>query len=65
MTNEVKRSRGRPKVDSKPVTVRLLREDLNALDAWIAERGYLPSRPEAIRQLMREGLLQKDISSRR
>ncbi len=36
--------------------MRLVRADLDQLDAWIAARGDSLSRPEAIRQLMRAAL---------
>lgn len=47
---------GRPPVDSEAVTVRLLRADLDAIDAWIATQPDTPTRPEAIRRLLREHL---------
>ncbi|MEE2917011.1 MAG: CopG family transcriptional regulator [Pseudomonadota bacterium] len=55
-----KNPRGRPRVDSEPVNVRLVREDLSALDAWIAANAPDLTRPEAIRRLMRQALDQQD-----
>lgn len=38
------------------VMLRLQPDDLHALDAWIASQPDTPSRPEAVRRLMREAL---------
>ena len=38
------------------VGVRLQREQLAALDEWIAHQRHNPSRPEAIRMLLKEAL---------
>lgn len=38
------------------VGVRLQPDDLAALDAWIAGRDPVPSRPEAIRVILKERL---------
>ncbi len=52
-----KRSRGRPKTDATSIHLTLVPETLGALDAYIAAQpDPKPSRPEAIRALMREGL---------
>jgi hypothetical protein len=52
-----KKSRGRPVVDSEAVNVRLVRDVLDRLDAWIAAQPEpRPSRPEAIRRLLAEAL---------
>lgn len=52
-----KSKRGRPRTDSTPVMVRLLPEQLTALDAWIeGQEEPRPSRPEAIRQLIDKAL---------
>lgn len=54
MSTTSARKYGRPRVDAVPVNVRLPPEQLAALDAWIAERpDPKPSRPEAIRYLLR------------
>ena len=39
-----------------PVTVRLQPDQLAALDAWIAQQGPAPTRPEAIRLILQERL---------
>ena len=49
--------RPRPKQTGSLVGVRLQPEDLAALDAWIAKEPDPPSRPEAIRAMMRAALL--------
>ena len=55
-----KSMRGRPKVDSEAVNVRIDRALLDALDAWIAMQPEpRPSRPEAIRQLLAKALGRK------
>jgi hypothetical protein len=52
-----KKSRGRPFVDSEAVNVRLVRDSLDRLDAYIcAQPKPRPSRPEAIRRLLAEAL---------
>ncbi len=53
----MRRKRGRPRVDSEDVHVRLTRPAVDALDAWIAAQPEpRPSRPEAIRRLLAEAL---------
>lgn len=47
---------GRPKVDSEAVNVRLPRDQLAALDRFIAEEAAGVSRPEGVRRLMVEAL---------
>jgi hypothetical protein len=47
---------GRPFVDSEPVTVRVERNQMIALDDWRRLQADLPSRPEAIRRLIELGL---------
>lgn len=50
--------RGRPRTDSTPILVRLDPELLRAVDAWRLRRlAPKPSRPEAIRLLLRDKLL--------
>jgi hypothetical protein len=52
-----KNSRGRPKLDTEAVNVRMAREMIAELDAWIAAQPEpKPSRPEAIRSLVEKGL---------
>jgi hypothetical protein len=49
--------RGRPRVDSEEVSVRMTRPTLDAVDAWIsAQPDPRPNRPEAIRRLVAEAL---------
>ncbi|RZF64003.1 CopG family transcriptional regulator [Sphingomonas populi] len=55
---DIKKSeRGRPKVDSTPIMVRMGGDELGKVDAWIAANGppYV-SRPEAIRRLVEKAL---------
>ncbi|WP_429274388.1 ribbon-helix-helix protein, CopG family [Novosphingobium gossypii] len=51
-----KPSRGRPRIDSEAVNIRVERSLLDLLDAWIADQKDAPSRPEAIRRLLRAKL---------
>lgn len=51
-----KKSKGRPKVDSEAVNVRMERALLNAIDGWRADEADRPGRPEAIRRLIEAGL---------
>jgi hypothetical protein len=44
----------------EPQVVRMHDEQLEAIDAWIAERGDKISRPEAIRRLVEIGLRAKE-----
>jgi hypothetical protein len=50
--DSAKNSRGRPKVDSEAVNVRMPRELIGKLDAWIAKQGMPFTRPEAIRAIV-------------
>ncbi len=52
MAENIKRSRGRPVVNSTPVTVRLAPELLDWLDAERAKLEPEPTRPEFIRQAL-------------
>ena len=56
-----KRGRGRPPVHSTAVMVRIPPEELAALDAWIAKANPKPSRPVAIRELVRDALGGKQV----
>lgn len=47
---------GRPKVDSQEVSVRMKRDQLEAVDAWAAAQEDQPGRPEAIRRLVDQAL---------
>jgi hypothetical protein len=57
--NDVKKSRGRPTVESEAVTVRIATEGLRAIDDWRRQQEDLPGRPEAIRRLVELGLKAK------
>ena len=48
--------RGRPKVDSEQITVRLPRDLLEALDDFRRQQDDLPTRPEAVRRILAERL---------
>lgn len=52
-----KSRRGRPAVDSEQVNMRLKRDLLDAIDAFRADERDSPSRPEAIRRLLRDELI--------
>jgi hypothetical protein len=51
-----KAKRGRPAVNSTPISVRLPPDQLAALDDWIAAQSSEVSRPEAIRRLLSAAL---------
>jgi hypothetical protein len=51
--NDVKKSRGRPRTGGVPITVRLIPDDLELLDLWIAANDPDMTRPEAMRQVLR------------
>jgi hypothetical protein len=46
----------RPAGKGAPIMVRLQPADLAALDSWIAAQEDEPTRPEAVRKLMRLGM---------
>jgi hypothetical protein len=52
----VRKSRGRPKVGSTAITVRITPENLVLLDAHIKKLKEAVGRPEAIRRLVELGL---------
>lgn len=54
--NPRKKSRGRPKVDSEQLNLRIQRPVLDALDRFRAEEPDAPSRPEAARRLLADSL---------
>ena len=54
--SSAKKRTGRPSVDSEAVNVRLVRADLDRLDAWREGQTDQPSRPEAVRRLIEKGL---------
>lgn len=47
---------GRPKLDTEPVTIRMDRQLLKAIDDFRRVQEDLPSRPEVVRRVMREWL---------
>jgi hypothetical protein len=55
---DTKKKRGRPKTTGtgEPIMLRLHEPQLSKLDAWIADQGDHPSRPEAIRRLLEHAL---------
>jgi hypothetical protein len=56
--DDVKKLRtGRPSIDSEAITVRMTREQIEALDDWRRVQSDLPGRPEAIRRLIALGLV--------
>lgn len=50
---------GRPRVDTEQITVRLPRDLLNGVDALRKEQDNPPTRPEAIRDILRDWLRDK------
>lgn len=51
------KSRGRPKVDTIPVMVRMPKELVEQLDTVRRQTDDLPSRPELIRRIVEEWVL--------
>lgn len=47
---------GRPKTDTAPVTIRMDRTLLRAIDDYRRQQEDLPSRPEVVRRVMAEWL---------
>lgn len=47
---------GRPEVDTEPVTIRMQRDMIKAIDNYRRTQEDLPSRPEVIRRVMAEFL---------
>lgn len=60
---EEKLGRGRPRVDSEPVNLRLPREMIEALDDVRRLEADLPTRPEMIRRALQEWLASKQTSA--
>jgi hypothetical protein len=58
MTNSLKnvKKRGRPGVDSEPITFRLPRDLLNALDEWRDKQPIPPKRADVLRVSLVEWL---------
>lgn len=55
------KSRGRPKVDTSPITVRMSDELIAQLDEVRRNADDLPSRPELIRRIIEEWLARQDL----
>jgi len=53
---EKRRSRGRPRTNSTPINLKLRPDELATLDAWIESQQNPPTRPEAIRRILRWAL---------
>ncbi len=49
----------KPKADTKPVTLRVPQDLLDAIDNWRRTQKDLPSRTEAIRRLVKDRLLEQ------
>ena len=54
---------GRPPADTEPVTIRMDREMLRAIDDYRREQADLPSRPEVVRRVMAEWLARRAAES--
>jgi len=54
--SNIEKQRGRPATGATPIMVRVLPDQLKAIDDWIEQDGGRFSRPEAIRQLVAIGL---------
>jgi hypothetical protein len=57
--NIKKVKKGRPPIESEPVTVRMTVDALRVLDDWRRKQEDLPGRPEAIRRLVEMALKTK------
>lgn len=53
--NTQQKMRGRPRVDSEELRVRVERADLDRIDAFAKSEG-LKGRPEAVRRLIKQAL---------
>jgi metal-responsive CopG/Arc/MetJ family transcriptional regulator len=54
------KSRGRPKVDTQPVMVRMPSELVGRLDDARRDEADLPSRPEMVRRIVEDWLSGRD-----
>jgi len=54
--SDIRKKRGRPAVGATGVLVKLPPDQLAALDAWIEGQPEKPTRPEAVRAILREKL---------
>lgn len=57
---EEKRGKGRPRLDTEPVNLRLPRGTIEAIDNMRREEADLPSRPEMIRRLLEQVIGKRD-----
>ncbi len=57
--NTPQKTRGRPRVDSEEVKVRIQRHQLDKIDNWRDQQSDNPGRPEAIRRLVEQALNQE------
>ncbi len=55
--SENKRPVGRPAVNATAITLRVPPELLRGLDAFVVDQLDTPSRPEAIRRLLRDAMI--------
>ncbi len=55
--NPIKKSRGRPPVDSEQVNFRIQRSELDAIDTFAGGQDDKPNRTEAIRRILRDWLV--------
>jgi hypothetical protein len=58
-----KPSKGRPTKDSEAVNVRFERAALIAIDEWRRSLPDLPSRPEAVRRLVKKAMGSKETDT--
>lgn len=58
-----KPKKGRPQVDTEPVNLRLPREIIDGLEVYRREQEAIPTRPEAIRQILSDWLRERNQSS--
>ena len=56
-----KRPRGRPAVDSELLRFREQRDIIEAIDVYAAQEADKPTRPEAIRRIVREALRSRGL----
>ena len=57
--HDIKKPRGRPELDTEPVTVRLSRDILNAIEAARRDMPVIPTRPEIVRTALIDWLTAK------
>ena len=57
--HDIKKPRGRPELDTEPVTVRLPREVLDAIEEARRDMPVIPTRPEIVRTALIDWLKAK------